>query len=1001
MICRILVLLLFLGTNAYWREASGTEPDPLDLSYHLMHPGGPSAPGDPNAAFCLDGTYHLHYILRHSWNGKRSFSFVHVTSPDLLHWTWQPTKLQPSFTGHGMFSGTGFITKQGEPAVIYHGQGSKPARNFISIARDRALSGWEKPYSVEVQAAPENMRHWDPDCFQIGETYYAISGGKNPPLFKSADLKNWTYVGPFFSHEPDDVVLGEDVSCPNFFRLGDKWMMLCISHPYGCRYYLGQWDAEEEQFVTELHCRMNWPQEGQGPHRQDSLMPGGLSRDVFAPESVLTSDGRRVMWAWLPTVDARMRELTIQSLPRELSLGKDGKLRIRPLSELESLRYDSRRQGPITIETEKRANGGIGSQRVAELDGDAFEIRVVVPRAQAMRKRFGLRLFASEERPGLPITVQPAAGTLRVGSTEAPFRVADLPAGEDVELRVFVDKYLVEVFANDRQAVVAADWEYRDGRGLDLFSWGEPTTFRSIEIHRLKPTNQGYHEAKRNQVWQVEEGTSSKNGTARGQKASVRPLADAAQAADVRGRPDVLFIAIDDMNDWTTLFDQENPIQTPNLKRLAARGAFFTHAYCASPGCNPSRTAIMTGLRPTTSGVYQNNHVWREALPDAVTLPQYFAQHGYLTRGGGKILHHGPSGHEPADNASFQEYFERVAYPNPKIRDGAFGCFDWGPVPADQMADTPMIEWAERELGEPHDRPLFLATGIFHPHLPHFAPPEIFEQYPFDQVVMPPMPPGDLDDVPPAGIEMARKEWNLWKGYLFDDPPPEEDPASLKSLVRAYQASSTYADEMVGRLIDRLDETQRTDKTIIVLWSDHGYHLGDKQSTVKFTLWEKANHVPLIIVAPGITKPGTRIDTPVSLVELYATLVDLAGLPTKSGLDSKSLRPLLQDPHAPWQPPAIMTMGRGNHAVRSEDWRYIYYADGSEELYQVATDDPWNHINLLNGDGSADYADIVAGHKKWLPANEAQEGPVYRRNRPDGTGSKAKVDSSLSNDGHE
>ncbi|MEI7776188.1 MAG: glycoside hydrolase family 32 protein, partial [Verrucomicrobiota bacterium] len=219
-------------------------PDDLALNFHLMHPGGPSLPGDPNAAFCLDGTYHLHYILAHPWKRGESFSFVHVTSTDMLHWTWQPTKLQPSFTGHGMFSGTGFITKEGKPAAIYHGQSS--GKNQIAIGTDRKLTDWEKPYPLDVLNADGSrakLNFWDPDCFLIGDTYYAISGGEKPPLMKSADLKTWTYVGEFLQHNMPDVAYGEDVSCPNFFPLGGKWMLLCISHPLGCRYYIGDWDS--------------------------------------------------------------------------------------------------------------------------------------------------------------------------------------------------------------------------------------------------------------------------------------------------------------------------------------------------------------------------------------------------------------------------------------------------------------------------------------------------------------------------------------------------------------------------------------------------------------------------------------------------------------------------------------------------------------------------------------------------------------------------------------
>jgi sucrose-6-phosphate hydrolase SacC (GH32 family) len=297
------------------------------LQFHLMHPGGDSLPGDPNAAFYLDGVYHLHYILGHPWRGKGSFSFVHVTSPDMLRWTWQPTTLQPSFTGHGMFSGTGFLTSEGVPAVIYHGESS--GRNQIAIAHDRQLSAWNIPYSVEVKTSDGRdapINHWDPDCFRIGDLYYAISGGTNPPLFKSTDLHTWTLVGDFLCHDMPDVALGEDISCPNFFQLGDQWMLLCISHPLGCRYYLGDWNHQTEQFVPRRHGRMNW-------RRDDQPIYGLFQRtDIFAPESVLTPDGRRVMWAWLTSVglDGALLHKTIQSLPRELSLPSDGILRIAP-----------------------------------------------------------------------------------------------------------------------------------------------------------------------------------------------------------------------------------------------------------------------------------------------------------------------------------------------------------------------------------------------------------------------------------------------------------------------------------------------------------------------------------------------------------------------------------------------------------------------------------------------------------------------------------------------
>ena len=478
-------------------EDSTIVSEEMALNYHLMHPGGDSAPGDPNVAFCLDGTYHLHYILRHPWNEGRSFSFIHVNSPDMLHWTWQTTKLQPSFTDHGMFSGTGFITKEGKPAAIYAGVAT-PRNSFIAVAGDNRLSSWEKPYPVLAKGGPDGKDIpllGDPDGFLIGDTYYAFSAANDLPLCKSADLANWTYVGGLLQHDMPDVALGEDLSCANFYQLGDRWMLLCISHSMGCRYYLGDWDAETEQFVPDTHGRMNWRRSGQS-------LTEPLYRDFFAPESVLTPDGRRVMWAWLCTLDPQLDLKSVQSLPRELSLDADGSLRIHPLRELESLRYDAVALNDLEIGT---PGEGDDTDHIVELDGDSFELRISIDRCEADRKRFGFLLFAGESKEGLPVIMRPESGTICLGETEAPFAVADLPEGEDLELRIFVDKYLVEVFANGRQAALTAFMGYRDGRSLKAYAFAgrhaSPTTISKLETWRLKPTNQGFFEARENRVW--------------------------------------------------------------------------------------------------------------------------------------------------------------------------------------------------------------------------------------------------------------------------------------------------------------------------------------------------------------------------------------------------------------------------------------------------------------------------------------------------------------------
>lgn len=504
---------LFAAVEARTAEEAAAKSDLLGgsvpqerhvLNYHLMHPGGESLPGDPNAAFCLDGVYHLHYIIGHPWKDRRSFSFVHVTSPDMLHWTWQTTKLQPAFTGHGMFSGTGFLTKEGRPAAIYHGESS--GRNQIAIAKDAKLSAWEKPYPLEPKNADgteAKVHHWDPDCFLIGDTYYAISGGENPPLFRSKDLKNWTLVGPFLQKDLPDVAIGEDVSCPNFFRIGDKWVLLCISHDLGCRYYIGDWDAKAEQFVPQRHGRMNVRREGQALFGRRSWRA-----DYFAPESVETPDGRRVMWAWLATIDrldGRMDSRTIQSLPRELSLAADGSLRMKPIRELESLRQDpvATQNVQLTeVDRDLLADRMPVGKTIATLPGEAAELKITIPRKEALRKLFGLTLFADGKGGGLPIVFRPETGAVRVGTAEAPFSIADLPENEDVELRIFVDRYLVEVYVNDRQALVATYPDHTGRPNVSAFTIGAPTTFKSVETWKLRPTTEGFREAQKTRVWE-------------------------------------------------------------------------------------------------------------------------------------------------------------------------------------------------------------------------------------------------------------------------------------------------------------------------------------------------------------------------------------------------------------------------------------------------------------------------------------------------------------------
>ncbi len=436
-------------------------------------------------------------------------------------------------------------------------------------------------------------------------------------------------------------------------------------------------------------------------------------------------------------------------------------------------------------------------------------------------------------------------------------------------------------------------------------------------------------------------------------------------------RPDVLFIAIDDMNDWTTLFDKANPIKTPNLERLAARGMFFSRAYCSVPACLPSRTAILTGFGPDTTRCYTNRDggFWQRS-GDVVTLPRYFRDQGYAARGAGKIFHHGGAvrGGDPRGVQHSWDDFQKLFPPRRKgpnyngYRGGPLAnvWFDWGEQ-REKMVDYDTVEYAEEVMAGKWDKPMFLAAGIFKPHLPFYAPPEVFERYPIDETKLPAMPENDLDDVPPIGKRMAHTEFFIYSNVTKHEAP---DPRSIKRMVQCYQASADFADSMVGRLLDALDKSGRADNTIIVLWADHGYHLGDKESCVKFTLWEKANHVPFIIVAPGVTKPGSVCDEPVTLLDIYPTLLELCGLPPKAGNDGHSLVPLLENPDAEWPHPAIMTQGKGNHALRTDRWRYIRYRDGSEELYDHEND-PWEWKNLA---GDEQYAGVIGELGRKLDA---------------------------------
>lgn len=425
-------------------------------------------------------------------------------------------------------------------------------------------------------------------------------------------------------------------------------------------------------------------------------------------------------------------------------------------------------------------------------------------------------------------------------------------------------------------------------------------------------------------------------------------------------KPDVLFIAVDDLNDWVSHLGGHPQAKTPNIDRLVARGTTFSNAQCAAPACNPSRAALMSGLRPWQTGIYTNSDPAQNVMKDTLTINRHFLAQGYHTLGGGKI-YHGYTSEGRED--TWTEW--KGIFPGTKVHEANMnglksGHFDWGALDTktEEMGDAKLTDWAINELKTaPTDKPLFLGVGYVKPHLPWYVPQEFFDRFPLESIQLPEVKEDDLADIPPAGVAMAR---------------PEGDHAKVvkggqwKHAVQAYLATVSFLDDQVGRLLDGLDASPRKDKTIIVWWTDHGWALGEKQHWRKFALWEDTTRTSFAIVAPGVSQPGSVCKAGVDYMMVYPTLCELAGLPVPEHVKGASLVPLLKDPKAAWDEVAICTHGRGNHAVKNERWRYIRYADGSEELYDHAKD-PNEWTNLA---GEVGMSEIKTKLAAALPATE-------------------------------
>lgn len=415
-------------------------------------------------------------------------------------------------------------------------------------------------------------------------------------------------------------------------------------------------------------------------------------------------------------------------------------------------------------------------------------------------------------------------------------------------------------------------------------------------------------------------------------------------AADSLRRPNVLFIAIDDQNDWIGCLGGHPLVKTPHIDALASRGTLFTNAHCQAPLCNPSRTSLMIGLRPSTTGIH-GLEPWFRSLPEyrhRIALPQYFANHGYRTLCAGKIYHSiRKNSADSSVTPEFQEFGPPGGYgPKPPNRltpesPSQHPLIDWGVWPPDNddstKNDTQITDWSVTQIRTAEsDSPYFLGVGYSLPHVPCYTTQKWFDLYPDDDSVLPLITPHDRADTP-------RSSWYLhWR-------LPEvrlqwlQQHGQWRNLVRSYLACTSYVDGQIGRLIEALQESGQRDNTIVVLWSDHGWHLGEKEITGKNSLWERSTRVPLIFSGPGIT-PRQRCQLPAELLDIYPTLIDLCGLPVRTDLEGVSLGPQLHDAQTPRDRPAITSHNQGNFGVRTEKWRYIRYADGAEELYDMESD---------------------------------------------------------------
>lgn len=455
----------------------------------------------------------------------------------------------------------------------------------------------------------------------------------------------------------------------------------------------------------------------------------------------------------------------------------------------------------------------------------------------------------------------------------------------------------------------------------------------------------------------------------------------------------VLFIAVDDLNVSLSCYD--HPIvKSPNIDKLAARGIRFDRAYCQYPLCNPSRSSLLSGLRPDTSRIYDNATPIRKVFPDIVTLPQLFKNNGYFSARVGKIYHYGVPGQIGTSGLDDAPSWNLFINPRGRDRDeqtdvinftpgrqlGAALCWMEAKGTDEEQTDGKVAAETIRLLEEHKDGPFFIAAGFYRPHVPDVATKKYFDLYPLEKVVLPQEPPEHMTNIPPIALTTTPLNYGL----------AEE---KLRTFKRAYFASISFVDAQIGKVLDALERLKLSDNTIVVLFGDHGWSLGEHGQWQKQLLFEEVARVPLIIALPKAAVFGVSPRT-VELIDIYPTLAEYCGLKPPANLEGRSLRPLLENPKARWLLPAVTQQVRNDngkpimgYSVRTEHWRYTEWDGGAagSELYDH-TNDPHEWQNLAR---DPRYAKSVTDMKKLMPRTKPDEIPLPSRKKTEGKSTSA------------